>query len=289
MSNKFSFADFLSSPQFTAYDNEGAGSGGEGGAGAGGDAGAGGSGGEGGAGAGGDAGAGGEGGQQTRTFTQEDVNRFLAGERRKMEAQVTKLQSQLKDMGESRQFSDEQRTELENTLEGLQNQLLTKDQIAAKEKKALQTKYQNELQEATDRAIAAEQRYESSTLARALMDAAVDGEAFNPSQVVTLLQSNTKLTKNEDGQEVVMVSFPDTHVETGEPIVTTLTPTQAIARMKELDNIYGNLFKTNVVTGVGGSSTGSDGKLPNGQLDVRNMTMEQYKEARAKNPSSVGL
>ena len=81
----------------------------------------------------------------------------------------------------------------------------------------------------------------------------------------------------------MVVDFPDTDPTTGEAIVTLHTPESAVKRMKELPAIYGNLFKTGVVSGIGfESATGGLASGQSGKLDVRKLTPQQYAEIRAR-------
>ena len=99
-------------------------------------------------------------------------------------------------------------------------------------------------------------------------------EAYNAHQMMNALKPYTKLVET-DGEFEVMVDLDD--VIDGKSVVTTLSPDGAMKRMKELD-MYQNLFKANVVSGVGGNSN-PDG-VPGAKLDPRSMTQEQYQEYR---------
>ncbi len=107
----------------------------------------------------------------------------------------------------------------------------------------------------------------------------------------------TRLTEITDektgkgtGKFKVVVDFPDTDPNTGEPTVTLHTPESAAKRMKELSAVYGNLFKSGVVSGIGSSSVSGGTALgTSGKVDVKNLTAAQYAEIRAKNPELLGL
>ena len=59
--------------------------------------------------------------------------------------------------------------------------------------------------------------------------------------------------------------------------------------MKEMGE-YANLFKSNVVAGVGANSaTGGIAPGASGRIDVRNLTAEQYAKIREENPEALGL
>ena len=78
------------------------------------------------------------------------------------------------------------------------------------------------------------------------------------------------------GQFDVMVDFPDKDATTGQSVMTSKTPTEAVKRMTEIPE-FQNLFRKNVVSGVGGNSA-IGGLTPgsNGRIDVRNLTHDQY-------------
>jgi hypothetical protein len=60
--------------------------------------------------------------------------------------------------------------------------------------------------------------------------------------------------------------------------------------MKELPNLYGNLFKSGVVSGIGSSSaTGGLAPGGGGKVDLKNLTPQQYMKIRSENPELLGL
>ena len=131
---------------------------------------------------------------------------------------------------------------------------------------------------------------------RALLDAAVSGDAYDTDTMMAVLRPMTRLTEITDaktgkgtGKFEVKVDFPDTDPNTGEPTVTLHTPDTAVKRMKELPK-YVNLFKSGVVSGIG-SNAATGGLTPGAtaRLDPRNLIQEQYMEIRAKNPELLGL
>ena len=81
-----------------------------------------------------------------------------------------------------------------------------------------------------------------------------------------------------------MVEFPDNDATTGQEIKTTKTPSEAVKRMTEIAE-FQNLFRKNVVSGVGGNSA-IGGLTPgsNGRIDVRNLTPDQYQKVQSREP-----
>lgn len=239
-----------------------------------------------------------------KTFTQEELNHFLADDRRKtqaayqtqLKAQEEKLQVVLK----SQSLTESDRHALKENLESVQGQLRSAAADAAKEKQELEQAYQARLTETEKKAHIWEQMYRDSTVQRSLQDAAVKHDSFSASQVVTLLKPMTKLvealdpvTKRPTGQFEVQVVMMDVNPKTGQREEMTRTPDEAVARMKQMPEDFGNLFKANVVSGIGASSA-TGGVMPGrgGRLDaatIKKLTPAQYREIRAKNPELLGL
>jgi len=236
-------------------------------------------------------------------FTPEQQKKFndaIAAERRKQETkyrkELEKTEATYKELlANNKSLTEKERQTLQENLETIQGQLRSKEQQAAQEKKELEAAYQGKLAATMRRAEIAEARWRDSTIMRALQDAAVEHESYNTRQVVTLLKDWTKLVEKVDangkgtGQFDVMVDFPDKDATTGQEIKTARTPSEAVKRMTELPE-FQNLFKRNVVSGVGGNSA-IGGLTPgsNGKIDVRNLTPDQYQKVRAENPELLGL
>ena len=281
MSDELFALYYLSAAYICAFDGEGGDGGGEGGDG----------GGEGGDG-GGEGGAGGADGNITgdgdgKTFTQEDVNKFLADDRRKHQARLKEMESKLNHTLQSKGLSDEERSQLEESLDNMRTQLLTKEEQAKAKQKKLEDQYKTELEKTKEVAQTWESRYRDSTIERSLQDAAIAGEAFNPSQIMGLLKPNAKLVEVEDGGGFKpVVDFPTTN-DAGESVVLQLSPTEAVDKMRELPETFGNLFKGNVVPGIGSNS--STGGVPgkNGKVDLVKLAQDPvaYRKYRKENPS----
>jgi len=238
-------------------------------------------------------------GAGTGTFTQDDVNRFLAEDRRKAEAKhqttLAQYETKLTEALNDKTMTEATRKSLEENLEAVRGQLRTKEQQLAHEKKHLEDAHSVEVTDLKQKVTFWEALYKDSTVERALQDAAVKNEAFNSSQIVVLLRPHTKLLEVVDektgkptGKYRPMVEMDDVDPKTGDPVTMVRTPEEAVKRMKELPENYGNLFKTNVVSGIGAGGAPNPG-LGNGRVDVRKLTPQQYRELREKNPEALGL
>jgi hypothetical protein len=85
-----------------------------------------------------------------------------------------------------------------------------------------------------------------------------------------------------------MVEMPGVDPTTGDAVTLVLTPEDAVKRMKELPDQYANLFKPNVVSGMGGG-TATGGGPGQGRVDVRKLSPAEYRKLRAEHPERLGL
>jgi hypothetical protein len=281
---------YLSRAVLISYDGEGGAVSGEGSVGAAAGAGA-------GAAAAAGAGAGAGVGAGDARFTQDDLNKYLAEDKRKHQAQLQRVEKTLEETAASKNLTIQEREQLAQQLEDLRKETRTKEQQLAHEKKQLEESFTKRIADTDKAAKEWEQRYREGTIEQALTDAAAKSDAFSVAQFVTQLRPMTRLTEITDektgkgtGKFKVVVDFPDTDPNTGEPTVTLHTPESAAKRMKELSAVYGNLFKSGVVSGIGSSSaTGGLASGSGGKIDVRKLTQAQYMDIREKNPELLGL
>jgi len=247
-------------------------------------------------GAGGAGGAGGSGDdiKPPADFTpaqQQKFNEALAADRRKHQAALQVAEKQIQDLLAGKSLSEQERAKAEETLATVQMQLRTKEQQAAFERQKLEEAHGKTIKDLNDKATHWESRYKDSTRDRALLDAAVSGDAFQPAQLVTLLKPMAKLVE-ENGELKTMIEFPDTDPATNEPVMTLRTPDEAVKRMRELPETYGNLFKSNVVSGIG-SNSATGGLTPgkDGKVDLEKLARDpvQFRKVLKENPQLLGL
>ncbi len=287
---------YLSVPQISCFDGDGDGAGAGAGAGDGDGAGA-------GAGDGAGAGAGaGDGAGDSKTFDTAAVNKIveerLARDRKSREAATKEdyrtLETSYNELLEHKTLSDEERSKAEERLLSVQNQLRTKEERAKHEKDQLQNDYETQSKTEREARKIWEDRFHQSSIDRALQDAAVSHDAWNIDHIVQLLRPMTKLTPlhdesgTETGQFDPVVDFPD-HDDKGDKVTFSGTPDEIVKRMKEIKQ-HANLFKSNVVSGLGANNaTGGAASGPGGSVDVSKLTEAQYRKIRKENPELVGM
>jgi hypothetical protein len=232
-----------------------------------------------------------------KAFNQDDVNKFLADDRRKHNDKYSKLEQTYKTMLADKNLATETKSKLELELQDLQKTFRTKAQQADYERKQVEEKLTSEMSGYKESATRWEGMYKDSVIQRSLQDAAIGGEAFNPLQIVNLLRGNTTMRPAMDpegveipNEMIPMIDFPDKDDTTGESVTTLRTPQEAVQRMKELPEQFGNLFRANVVSGIGaGAATGGVASGEGGRVDVAKLTTEQYRRMRKENPEALGL
>jgi hypothetical protein len=197
-----------------------------------------------------------------KTFTQEDLNKILAKEKRTYEERNQKLINDLKTMQESATMTVQEKEALEARIEDLQKATMTKEELALREQAKAKKQYEDNLKALEGEATSWKSRYTKETIARSILDEAVRNEAYSPAQLVELLGTKSKLVPvlDEAGKPtadfITKISFDDVDKDQ-KPVTLELTISETLKRMKEIPDRFGNLFKSNVNSGVGGSNNGA--------------------------------
>ena len=236
------------------------------------------------------------------TFTQIQLNEYLATDRRKHEAATKKVADQAKAMEQrlekmiaDKQTSDAQRAGLESDLEDFRASQRSEEEqrehVALKAKEA----HDNEVKELTEAAGTWETLYKQSTIKRTLTDAAVKHDAFNPKQIVALLEQKTEMrpVKEADGVTVIPNKFEartaiDVREEDGTILTAWKTPSEAVEGMKNDPDEDGNLFRNAVLAGIGGGTAATTGKNSAG-VDPSKLSIEEKARRFKEDPESLGL
>lgn len=217
-------------------------------------------------------------------FTQAQLNKILADEKRKHQKQVETQVRELENLKKAKGLTDKERETLATRIEELNNSVLTKEELSRKEQERLKNEHKLKLEEATRERDDWRNRYTHATITRTITDEAVAAEAYSPSQIVALLSGSTRLVEVLDadgnvvpGQHEVKIKMSDKDKE-GKPTTLDLTVKEALKTMKERVEDFGNLFKSGVAGGLGDSKSRTAGR----EVDPSTMTPEQYRVYRKK-------
>jgi len=239
--------------------------------------------------------------QQEKLFTQEQLNEFLARDRRTHQEQTKKVAEQAKQM-ESRlqklisdkNTSEAHRASLEADLEDLRASQRTEQEQREHLAKKAKEEHENALNNLKSEASQWESLFKESTVQRTLTDAAVKHEAFSPSQLVALLKDKTEMrpVKDQENQVIPGRFEAKTAIEVkgddGQVMTAWKTPEEAVEMMKNNPDEYGNLFRNAVIAGIGGGTAASTGKNSAG-VDPSKLSMAEKARRFREDPESLGL
>ena len=219
---------------------------------------------------------------------QAELNAMMAENRRKLTTQNQELVNQLEQLKQNTRLTQEERDELQTRITQLEEQYMTKEELAKREFSKKDKEFQKQLETLSKQTENWRTLYSSETIDRSLQDAAIEGEALRPSQIVDLLRGRTQLVEVVDesgqptGRYAPIVKFNDVNDE-GKNVVLDLHPRDAIKRMKELPDEYGNLFKGTATSGLG-ETGGASGSKSQPLLKEILSDPAKYAEWRKKNP-----
>jgi predicted RNA-binding protein with EMAP domain len=198
-----------------------------------------------------------------KTFTQDQVNTLLAEEKRKGQKANEKTIRQLEELKKSGGFSVEDKQQLENRIEELKTEYMTKEELSKREQDKLKREAKKAQEDLAKERDNWKERYTNYAIEQDIYNASHD-DAYNPLQIINLLRPMTRLVEELDDDNKptgrliskVRLSGKD---KSGNIVTLDLAPPEAIQQMKEMPE-HGNLFKSGAHSGVGG--VGSPGITP---------------------------
>lgn len=228
-----------------------------------------------------------------KKFDQDEVNTFLAKEKRKTQEVQRQLATQLEEAKKSAALTVEERDDLQKQIDELQNKYMTTEERARQEAEKTKDAHVTEIKTLTTERNAWQSRYTKATIDVEITQAAVANKAISSEQIAALLRPATKLTEKTDevgkpnGAFEARVAFNDTDKD-GKSITLDLTVPEAVKRLSELE-AHGNLFESGKTGGLGGSGNSSKKK---GDVDVAKIAKEndsaQYRKLRKEKPELFG-
>lgn len=221
-------------------------------------------------------------GDTPKVFTQEEVNTFLANDRRKLQEKYEKRIKQLETVRDNSNLSQKEIDELNNQIDEMRSEFKTKEQLAEEKRVNLEKEYKGKLKEVEDEAGRWRNNYTEMVINNGIITAAVENDAFNPDQITAILRPTTNLVEiRKDGKKTgkyePKVTFT-TKDEEGNYIDLELSPSEAVKRMSA-DERYANLFKTNLKGGLGDFSSGKSNSGLGDLKDTKNY-LEQRKKGK---------
>lgn len=212
-----------------------------------------------------------------KTFTQEEVNAFLAKDKKTFQFKIKSQLDEINALKEKQSLTSQERKELEAKIEQLEKDLMTKEQLEKEKLEKVKNEREEELQTANKAKEIWKNQYIEEKVRREISDAAIENDAYHPEQIVAILQSRTEIIGDLEKDKKLDIKIKLTEKdEENKDVELILSPSDAVKRMSETDK-YLNLFKGKGVGGVGGTNeTGADP----GEIDWSKMSVEKYKKIR---------
>lgn len=233
-------------------------------------------------------------------FTQDQVNKFLAEDRRKRETKVQtqneqfkKMEDRLGQMISAAETTKEQKAMLEADLEDLRASQRTEQEQREHLAKQAKEKHDDEITTLKENGLKWEALYKTSMIQRSLLDAAAEHDVYNAEDIIDKLEKHTELRPDKDTDGNLLGTFsPRTAVkvkdENGETLTAWKTPSEAVAAMKANSEKHGNLFRSSVMAGIGGGTATTPG-AGNAPVDGKNLSDDEWFKAAQENPDKFGV
>jgi flagellar biosynthesis GTPase FlhF len=220
-----------------------------------------------------------------KQFSQADLNRFLADEKRKEQEKQRKLANELDEMRKQKNLTTQQKDELKTRIEELQTQFMTEEEKARQNAERQQKEYANKLKETEEERDAWKKKHTRLAINTEIASASLKHGAIDYDQIEAIVSPKTKLVEVLDGdgqltgETIPKVSFEDVDKDK-KPIVLELTVDEAVGRMRELPK-HKNLFQSQKRGGLGAGGSATPGK----EVDMAKLARTDqagYREARKK-------
>lgn len=199
-------------------------------------------------------------------FTQKQVNKMLAEDRRKHEDRIKQAVEQLETAKKAKGLSDKERTEMQSKIEDLNNSLMTKEQLAKKELEKKDKEYKQQLDTVDQEKIFWQSEYSKETAKNQILSSVQEYKGVRSEQFVELLMPKTRLVElvGDDGKGLKKFVHKIKYLtknDKNEEVELDLTIPETIKRMKEEPERFGNLFESGFQGGLGGGGSNGGGSL----------------------------
>jgi hypothetical protein len=220
-------------------------------------------------------------------FTQKQLNKILADDRRKHEDRVNQAVKQLEEAKKAKGMSEQDRSRLQEQIEEMKNSLLTKEEQAKKEREKQKKEYEKSLEGVSVEKEFWRGSYAEEVTRNQILGAAIEFDAVRAEQLEELLIPKTRLVEvmDEAGSPLTPRKFTPkikfkTKNEKDEEIELDLTIKEAVKRMKDEPERFGNLFKSGVVGGLGGNGSAGSGGISGDRPPTDPSLYRQWRKQR---------
>ena len=216
-----------------------------------------------------------------KTFTKDEVEAIVQREKKKDQAKTKQAITELETLKRSKSLTEQEQTKLTEQINALQDQLLTKEELAKKEKEGIKSDYEAKVSDLQNQRDDWKSRFTQAEISRSITDAATAKKAFRAQDIHALLRPNTELEPelNEAGEEtgrlVPKVNF-ESKDKDGKQVFLKLTPKEAVDQMYDDVEQFGHLFEPTSKAGLGSNNQ----RIPT--RNIKTMSHEEYRKQRKK-------
>lgn len=204
----------------------------------------------------------GDGTEEKTVYTKEEVEAMMDNQKKTFTNTIQRTTEQLEALKKSG-YSEDERKKMEETIKNLQEANMSKDDILKRELAAREKDYSGKLQEQTKQTETWRTRYIGTLKEQAIISAAVEHGAFSVDQIKDILNHRTTMVEDLDEKGQGLGTYkPQVTLQDGEGKQLKLSPKDALTRMKQEPNLWGNLFKSNLTGGFGGTNSDTSKPTP---------------------------
>jgi len=205
-----------------------------------------------------------------KTYTQDEFDKLSAAQRHSYKKEMEKTASELTKLAEDKRLTQEERDAYAKRVEEVESQYKTEKQLAEEKAKKSETEYKKKLETTEKERDTYKIKYSDTLIDVELTQEAAAADEVIPGQLKKLLRPDTIIVDEivdgkATGKQLIKINFDDVDAE-GKPTKLVLPVKDAVKRMKETPQRFGNLFKGVGASGVGAGNGkgggGNSGAMP---------------------------
>lgn len=216
-----------------------------------------------------------------RVYTQDELNDIVKKERKQYEEKLATQIANAETLARSAGLTEQERKKALEHVDQLKNELLSKEELAAKERKRLAEEHETTLKGVTSERDTWKLNFEVEKVSTDIAKASNKYKAVAVEQMEAQLKPWTAVVAETDkdgkptGKHVARVRFP-TVDKNQAPITLELSVDAAVKLMSETPERFGNLFESGLKggLGMGGGSVNRTAK------DIKDMDPGEYRRLR---------
>jgi len=203
----------------------------------------------------------------TGMITQEKMNSLLSVQKQETRAKVKTLTDQLKTQADAAETSEADKVALNLRIDELNTTVMTAEELSTENQRVLTEKLNTTQAELTSDRDGWKKKFFDAEVGREIITFATEAGAVNNAQISDLILHKVKAELDKDGKHSFMIGEGEEAKSIKDHILA----------MKENVEQYGNLFRTDKVSGQGTSNANTQN-----MSDVANMSIDQIIADREK-------